>query len=89
MISYGIPVAFLITVTISIIFFVAFLKIFLDSNKNNSTIIFEKAWIISLFLIIISQMVDVQYFDGRISIIFWILIAGARNMAKSNATKNS
>ena len=84
MISYGIPVAFLITVTISIIFFVAFLKIFLDSNKNNSTIIFEKAWIISLFLIIISQMVDVQYFDGRISIIFWILIAGARNMAKSS-----
>ena len=84
MISYGIPAAFLITVTISIIFSVAFVKIFLDSNKKNSTIIFEKAWIISLFLIIISQMVDVQYFDGRISIIFWILIAGARNMAKSN-----
>ena len=84
MISYGIPAAFLITATISIIFSVAFVKIFLDSNKKNSTIIFEKAWIISLFLIIISQMVDVQYFDGRISIIFWILIAGARNMAKSN-----
>ena len=34
MISYGIPAAFLITVTISIIFSVAFVKIFLDSNKK-------------------------------------------------------
>ena len=89
MISYGIPVAIIFTVTISIIFFVAFLKIFLEKKKNNSFIIFEKAWITSLFLIIISQMVDVQYFDGRISIIFWILIAGARNMARPNDTKKS
>ena len=44
--------------------------------------IFEKAWIISLFLILISQMVDVQYFDGRISIVFWILLAGARNIGR-------
>ena len=25
-------------------------------------------------------MVDVQYFDGRISIILWILLSGSRNI---------
>ena len=82
MVSYGIPAAFLITITISTLFFVALLKIFLIKNENNSNMIFEKAWIISLFILLISQMVDVQYFDGRISIVFWILLAGARNIGR-------
>ena len=29
-------------------------------------------------IFLISQLVDVQYFDGRISIIFWILLAGLK-----------
>ena len=82
MISYGLPVAFLITIIISTLFLVAFLKIFSIKNENNSNMIFEKAWIISLFILLISQMVDVQYFDGRLSIVFWILLAGARNIGR-------
>ena len=31
-------------------------------------------------LFLFSQLVDVQYFDGRISITFWILLAGAKNL---------
>jgi len=31
-------------------------------------------------LFLFSQLVDVQYFDGRISITFWILLAGAKNI---------
>ena len=81
MISYGLPAAFIITSTISTIFLVAFLKIFSIKNENNSNMIFEKAWIISLFILLISQMVDVQYFDGRISIV-WILLGGARNIGR-------
>ena len=82
MISYGLPAAFLITIIISTLFLVAFLKIFSIKNENNPNMIFEKAWIISLFILLISQMVDVQYFDGRISIVFWILLAGARNIGR-------
>ena len=74
--------AFIITIIISTLFLVAFLKIFSIKSENNSNMIFEKAWVISIFLILISQMVDVQYFDGRISIVFWILLAGARNIGK-------
>ena len=78
MTSYGLPAAFLITTIISILFLVAFLKIFSIKNENNPNIIFEKAWIISLFILLISQMVDVQYFDGRISIVFWLLLASLK-----------
>ena len=31
-------------------------------------------------LFLFSQLVDVQYFDGRMSITFWILLAGAKNI---------
>ena len=30
------------------------------------------------FIFLISQLVDVQYFDGRISIVFWFLLAGLK-----------
>ena len=40
--------------------------------------IYDKAWIISFLILFISQMVDVQYFDGRVSIICWILLAGVK-----------
>ena len=33
-----------------------------------------------LYLLILMHLVDIQYFDGRISITGWILLAGARNM---------
>ena len=84
MLSYGIPAALTILLTILIIFLVSFRKIYLKNYPKDRNHIFEKAWIISLLIFIVSQTVDVQYFDGRISILFWILLAGARNIAKTN-----
>jgi len=49
-------------------------------NKLIKISIFDKAWVISIMLFLFSQLVDVQYFDGRISITFWILLAGAKNI---------
>ena len=56
-------------------------------NRLNSNNLFENAWYFSLIVLIISQMFDVQYFDGRISFIFWILLAGMKN--KITNKKNS
>ena len=42
--------------------------------------LFDKAWAVSLVVLLLSQMFDVQYFDGRISIVLWVLIAGTRNI---------
>ena len=44
------------------------------------TNLFDKAWWGSIFIFSISQLVDIQYFDGRISIFYWILLAGIKNI---------
>ena len=82
--SYGIPGGILIIIPIAIISFLSFKKIFIDSNNAISNSIFEKSWIISLILFLLSQMVDVQYFDGRISLFFWILLSGSRNIIRND-----
>ena len=48
----------------------------LDANLVN----YENAWWSSCFLIILSQMFDVQYFDIRIGLVFWILLSGLNNI---------
>ena len=74
--SYGLPVAFLIFIPIICLAYLSFKKTS-DSFNNN---LFERSWTTSLILIIICNLVDVQYFDGRISIAMWTLLAGARNI---------
>ena len=73
-------------VSISFLFFIVYLffstwKV-LQKNKgsNYSEILINKAWLASSIIIVLSQMNDVTYYDGRISIIFWILLSGLRNI---------
>ena len=80
-ISYGIPVALILFFTISKLLYLSCIEIF----KNNKNIeYFERAWWASIFFFLISQLVDIQYFDAKISIIFWSLLAGLRNIIKKN-----
>ena len=76
--SYGIPAGIIILLPIIYLFIFSTKTIFF--NKLIKTSIFDKAWVISIMLFLFSQLVDVQYFDGRISITFWILLAGAKNI---------
>ena len=76
--SYGIPAGIIILLPIFYLFIFSTKTIFF--NKLIKISIFDKAWVISIMLFLFSQLVDVQYFDGRISITFWILLAGAKNM---------
>ena len=48
---------------------------FYESNYE-----FDKAWLCSTLFLIIAHLIDIQYFDLRISIISWILLAGLRSM---------
>ena len=40
----------------------------------------DRAFWAALFFFLISQLADIQYFDGKISIVIWILIAGLKNI---------
>tara|TARA_S200000501_G_scaffold365886_1_gene399928 strand:+ start:1041 stop:2351 length:1311 start_codon:yes stop_codon:yes gene_type:complete len=84
-ISYGIPVGILVITPIIIIVYLSVKKSFLTTDKIS---IFDKSWITSLIVLLISQMVDIQYFDGRFSIVLWLLISGSSNIINENNNQN-
>ena len=54
------------------------------NSQKKFNVYFERAWWASFFVLLCSQMFDVQYYDGRISIAFWILLAGLRQTINEN-----
>lgn len=76
--NYGIVAAICIFTNIFLICIASFKKIYLKKITTLSENYFERAWWTSFFILLCSQMFDVQYYDGRISIAFWILLAGLK-----------
>ena len=79
-VSYGYPATILLIVNICLLLINSSKFVFNKKYQNNPHTSFEKAWWVSIFIFLISQSVDVQYFDGRISIICWILLAGLKTI---------
>tara|TARA_Y100001978_G_C23674725_1_gene425739 strand:- start:421 stop:1704 length:1284 start_codon:yes stop_codon:yes gene_type:complete len=78
--SYGIPASIFFTLPIIFLIFKSFKKLYL--SKNQFIYSYEKAWVSSTVILFLSQMIDIQYFDIRISLIFWVLLAGCRNILR-------
>ena len=57
--------------------------------RNNHISLFDKAFWTALLFFIISQLADIQYFDGKISLIIWILIVGIKKMLEERNKKIS
>jgi len=82
--SYGVPSSLIISSTVLVLLFLSAQKIFV--NKSDIKVvdkvnkIFDKAWFASAIIVVFSHLVDVQYFDFRISILAWILLAGLKNI---------
>ena len=79
--NYGLPFSILVNTILIIVFYKSFKKIFIFESKDKcieklNLNKFEKAWWTSSFTFFFSQLFDVQYFDFRLSIIFWIFISG-------------
>ena len=45
---------------------------------------FDKALWASLFFFLISQLADIQYFDGKISTVMWVLMAALKKIIEGN-----
>lgn len=53
----------------------------LSSNSFNiKQSLINKSWLASTTVLLISQMNDITYYDGRISVMFWIFLSGLRNI---------
>ena len=75
-ISYGLPTTIIFIIFLINILYNSFKKIYYYPFNN----INEKAYWAASLIFLISQLVDVQYFDGRISIVFWLLLAGLKTI---------
>ena len=77
--SYGLPATFLFFITTTYILYLSSKKIFSNNIIIDNSYI-DRAFWTALFFFLISQLSDIQYFDGKISLITWILIAGLKNI---------
>ena len=82
-ISYGIPTTIVFFTTINFILLKSGKFIFVKQRLNNISL-YDRAFWTALFFFLISQLADIQYFDGKISLIAWILIAGLKNIIEEN-----
>tara|TARA_B100001027_G_C16145921_1_gene275802 strand:- start:28 stop:714 length:687 start_codon:yes stop_codon:yes gene_type:complete len=92
-ISHGLPSSLIIFFTmIYIITFswrINFNKLSKKSESSNGLFKnFDKAWIISFIIFFLIHIVDITYFDGRISTISWILLSGMACIIKSKKGLN-
>jgi len=76
--NYGIPIAIIIFFSILKIMYNSFKNIYLLKSNKVENIYFERAWWTAFFVLLCTQMFDVQYYDGRISMAFWILLSGLK-----------
>ena len=82
-ISYGLPSSIIFFTAITFILYLSGKSLFLKRNINNISLFDKAFWSASLFFLI-SQLFDIQYLDGKISIIIWILISGLKNIIEEN-----
>ena len=85
-ISYGLPVTIIFALTILSILAISYYAVFFKNSKSIDY--FERACWASVFFFFLSQLVDIQYFDGKISIIAWILIASLKNIIDKDNKDN-
>ena len=78
-ISYGLPFAILLFISIFLICIKSYFRVYVSSQFNKINLN-DRAWFSSFIVLFSIQMVDIQYFDGRISLIFWILLAGLKQI---------
>ena len=83
--NYGIIVSLVLFSTIFLLIYKS--KPDLSSNKPTEDLI-NKFWWVSTLVMVLMHMSDIAYYEGRISILFWILMAGIRCILKEINLKN-
>jgi len=82
--NYGIIVSLILFTTIFLLIYKS--KPEISSNIPNEDLI-NKFWWISALIILLMHFSDIAYYDGRISILLWILIAGTRCILREKTLK--
>ena len=81
-ISYGIPAAIFFSFNILLILYKLINLLRIEEIKLDQYKQLDIAIPISLIILCVSQLFDITYFDGRISILFWLLVANGVSIIK-------
>ncbi len=81
--NFGIPIAFLIVSTTFTILINTFKKIN-SLSKSVTSYSLNKPLLASFSIFLIAHFTDITYYDGKISILFSVLIAGLKNYIDEN-----
>ncbi len=75
--NYGIPLALILSGFVVLLLIKSWRKIY---NKNNikNNFIDNRAWLIACSIATASHLYDVTYYDGKVSIVIWIFLAGLK-----------
>lgn len=79
-ISYGIPVTLILLITVVILIIKSGVSIFQKKENKTANNFIDRAFWTSIFIFLLSQLVDIQYFDGKISILAWTLLCGIKKI---------
>ena len=79
--SYGIPCSILITTTM-ILLIIKASKLVFDTKNQIDPI--NKFWVISSILVTFHQFFDIVLYEGRLNIIFCLIIAGSRTILEGD-----
>ena len=83
-ISYGIPVAIIFLISIILLLVKSAHIIFFKNIEFSKNQFIDRAFWSSSFFFFLSQLADIQYFDGKISIVAWTLLAALKNIIDEN-----
>ena len=64
------------------------MKVIYNKKHNNYTNI-DRYWFISTIVTLFSHMNDVTYYDGKISILIWLLLSGLKSIIEENKLENN
>ncbi len=84
--GYGFLVSSMLLFFIFSLIYFSWRKLNSDTFNPKESII-NRSWLASTVVLLSSQMNDITYYDGRISVMFWVLLSGLKNMIKEKDFK--
>lgn len=75
--NFGIPVSLILTLFISFIFFKTY-RILYSNSSLNKIFDLNKCWFAASTIFLINHLTDITYYDGKISLLIWVLLAGMK-----------
>ena len=79
--NFGIPLAFLLVITI-ILFLLSAKKFIYKEDISSNENFLEKIWFTSIIVFFITHLTDITFYDGKINILICLLFAGLKNIIK-------